>query len=236
MSHLHVLVPAAGGGARFGGRIPKQYAPLTGVPVIVRTLARLCAGLAPQSIQVAIAPDDDHFDRLPGRPAGVRVLRCGGATRAATVAGALQAIAAGCADDDWIAVHDAARPCVPLDALSRLLEHLAGDPVGGLLAVPVADTLKRADGDVDLPRVVATVPRTDLWQAQTPQMFRFGVLRRALAAAVPDATDEAQAVEATGLSPCLVRGSSANIKITYAEDLVLAAAILAAQDAGGKNA
>lgn len=236
MSRLHVLVPAAGGGARFGGRTPKQYALLAGVPVIVRTLARLRTGLAPQSIHVAIASDDEQFDRLPGRPVDAVALRCGGATRAATVANALRALAAGCADDDWIAVHDAARPCVPLDALSRLVVHLADDPVGGLLAIPVADTLKRADGDVDLPRVVATVPRARLWQAQTPQMFRFAVLRRALAAAAPDATDEAQAVEATGLSPCLVRGSSTNIKITYAEDLALAAAILAAQDAGGDSA
>ena len=232
MTRLHVLVPAAGGGARFGGRTPKQYALLDGVPVVLRTLARLRAGLAPHAIHVAIAPDDEQFERLPSRAADLCTLRCGGATRAATVANALQALAAGCADDDWIAVHDAARPCVPLDALARLIEHLDGDPVGGLLAIPVADTLKRADRDVDLPRIVATVPRAGLWQAQTPQMFRFGVLRRALAAAAPDATDEAQAVEALGLAPSLVRGSSANIKITSAEDLALAAAILAAQGAG----
>lgn len=236
MSRIHVLVPAAGGGARFGGRTPKQYALLAGVPVIVRTLTRLRAGLAPQSIHVAIAPDDEQFDRLPARPGDVRALRCGAATRAGTVANALHALAAECADDDWIAVHDAVRPCVPLDALARLVAHLADDPVGGLLAVPVADTLKRADGDVDLPHVVATVSRAGLWQAQTPQMFRCGVLRRALAVAATDATDEAQAVEAMGLAPSLVRGSSANIKITYAEDLTLAAAILAAQEGGGERA
>jgi len=237
MTRLHVLVPAAGGGMRFGGRTPKQYALLAGVPVVVRTLARLRAGLAPQSMHVALAPDDEAFDRLPGRPPDVHALRCGGTTRAATVANALQALAAECADDDWIAVHDAARPCVPLDALARLVLHLASDPVGGLLAVPVADTLKRADADVDLPHVVATVPRARLWQAQTPQMFRFGVLRRAFATtAAQDATDEAQAVEATGLAPCLVRGSTANIKITYAEDLALAAAILAAQETGKESA
>ena len=233
MTPIHVLVPAAGGGARFGARVPKQYALLAGVPVVVRTLDRLRTGLAPQSIHVALAPDDELFERLPAGRDDVHVLRCGGATRAATVAAALEALAPSCADDDWIAVHDAARPCVPLDALARLVHHLADDPVGGLLAVPVADTLKRADGDVDLPQVLATVPRSGLWQAQTPQMFRFAVLRRALA--VPgalDATDEAQAVEALGLAPRLVRGDNANLKITYAADLALAAAILAAQEPG----
>jgi 2-C-methyl-D-erythritol 4-phosphate cytidylyltransferase len=119
---------------------------------------------------------------------------------------------------------------VPRDALARLVEHLRDEPVGGLLAVPVADTLKRSDADADAPRVAATVPRAGLWQAQTPQMFRYGVLLRAFA---PDAalecTDEAQAVEAAGYAPRLVRGSPANLKITFADDLALAAAILAAQ-------
>lgn len=231
MSRLVVLVPAAGGGSRFGARLPKQYASIDGMPVILRTLVRLRDGLAPAAMHVVIAPDDVEYERLPQRPAEVGVLRCGGATRAVTVTNALAAIAATCADDDWIAVHDAARPCVPRDALARLVAHVAEDPVGGLLAIPVADTLKRSDGDVDVPRVRATVPRDGLWQAQTPQMFRFGVLRRALAASdASGVTDEAGAVEAAGHVPRLVRGSPANIKITYAGDLALAAAILAAQD------
>jgi len=234
VSRIVAIVPAAGGGARFGARVPKQYAMLGGVAVLLRTLERLRAGLAPQAVYVALAEDDVEYERLPGRPPEVGVLRCGGDTRAATVANALAQLAGECADDDWIAVHDAARPCVPVEALSRLVLHLADDTVGGLLAVPVADTLKRSDGDVDLARVVETVARSGLWQAQTPQMFRFGVLRRAMASpGALDATDEAQAVERLGLTPRLVRGSTANLKITYAEDLSLAAAILAAQVAEG---
>jgi 2-C-methyl-D-erythritol 4-phosphate cytidylyltransferase / 2-C-methyl-D-erythritol 2,4-cyclodiphosphate synthase len=111
----------------------------------------------------------------------VTALRCGGATRAASVANALSTLADRCRDDDWMLVHDAARPCVPLDALTRLMEHLRDDPVGGILAIPVADTLKRDDREADAPRILATEPRAHLWQAQTPQMFRFGVLRRAFA-------------------------------------------------------
>jgi 2-C-methyl-D-erythritol 4-phosphate cytidylyltransferase len=232
MARRLVLIPAAGGGARFGGALPKQYAPLAGVPVLARTLARLHDVLAPDAMFVALAPDDLHFERMAGRPPGVVALRCGGGTRASTVRNALAAIATSCADDDWIVVHDAARPCVPRDALARLVEHLRDDETGGLLAIPVADTLKRGDNDADAPHAVATVARAGLWQAQTPQMFRYGVLRRAFAAESALAcTDEAQAVEALGLAPLLVRGSPANLKITYPEDLALAAAILAAQAA-----
>ena len=232
MARHFVLIPAAGGGARFGGAVPKQYASLAGVAVLARTLARLHEALAPDAMFVALAPDDIHFDRMPGCPPGVAALRCGAGTRAATVRNALAALAAMCVEDDWILVHDAARPCVPRDALARLVEHLRDDATGGLLAIPVADTLKRGDGDADAPHAVATVARTGLWQAQTPQMFRFGVLRRAFVAESALAcTDEAQAVEALGLAPRLVRGSPANLKITYPEDLALAAAILAAQSA-----
>lgn len=231
MTRLVVLVPAAGGGARFGGRIAKQYALLDGIPVLARTLERLHAGLEPAATYVALAPDDLEFERFPSRGQGAIALRCGGASRAQTVANALHELA-DLAHDDWVAVHDAARPCVPVEALARLVTHLRDDPVGGLLAIPVADTLKRGDADVDLPSVTATIPRAGLWQAQTPQMFRAGVLRRAFAQpGALDATDEAQAVEALGLAPRLVRGSPANVKITYAGDLALASAILAAQAA-----
>ncbi|MFO1324936.1 MAG: 2-C-methyl-D-erythritol 4-phosphate cytidylyltransferase [Burkholderiales bacterium] len=230
MARLVALVPAAGGGARFGGALPKQYAQLAGLPVLAHTLARLRDALAPDATYVALADDDLHFERMDGRPPDAEALRCGGATRGATVRNALAAIASRCAADDWLLVHDAARPCVPRDALVRLVEHLRDDVVGGLLAVPVADTLKRSDGDVDAPRAMGTVSRAGLWQAQTPQMFRFGVLQRAFAdERVLAATDEAQAVEALGLAPRLVRGSPANLKITFADDLVVAAAILAAQ-------
>jgi 2-C-methyl-D-erythritol 4-phosphate cytidylyltransferase len=133
----------------------------------------------------------------------------------------------GLGDDDWVLVHDAARPCLPARALERLLEAVAGDAVGGLLAVRVADTLKRGDAD---DRVVETVPRSGLWQAQTPQMFRRGLLLRALDQAGADVTDEAGAVEALGLRPRLVPGDPRNVKITFPEDLDLAETILAAAE------
>jgi len=233
-----VVVPAAGGGSRFGAVVPKQYADLAGRPVVAHALDRLAA-LQADATLVVLAPGDAHYARLVGVRGGVEVIAAGGATRTATVANALAHLAGRCADDDWILVHDAARPCVPRTALRRLVDELAGDPVGGLLAIPVADTLKRAGpraGDDDAPRVGATEERTGLWQAQTPQMFRCAVLRAALARPeAAAATDEAAAVEGLAATracamPRLVRGSARNIKITYAADLALAAAILNLSD------
>jgi len=227
---LFALVPAAGGGSRFGAASPKQYARLAGRPLLACTLDRLRDALRLDGIAVAIARDDVHFDREIGARDGVTVLRCGGATRSDTVRNALRALAGTCRDDDWMLVHDAARPCASREALARLVAQLGDDSVGGLLAIPVADTLKRGDADAAAPRVVRTEDRAQLWQAQTPQMFRYGLLVRAMAhAAARDCTDEAQAVEALGMSPRLVRGSLANLKVTFPDDLHLAAAILAAQ-------
>jgi 2-C-methyl-D-erythritol 4-phosphate cytidylyltransferase len=190
----------------------------------------LRAGLSPAQIVVALAPEDLYYERLVGRHDDVTVLRCGGSSRGETVRNAVRELAPELGADDWLAVHDAARPCVPTDALARLTAHLTDDPVGGLLAIPVADTLKRGDPRSDAPRVVRTEDRAQLWQAQTPQMFRFGVLARALAEGCrTEVTDESQAVEALGLAPQLVRGSPANIKITYGDDLPLAEAILTMQ-------
>jgi len=218
-ARLIALVPAAGGGTRFGGTAPKQYAVLVGKPVLAWTLDRLRDALDIERTAVAIAPDDLHYEREIGTRDNVMVLRSGGPTT--------------CRDDDWILVHDAARPCVPSDALARLVAHLEHDATGGLLAIPAADTLKRSDGDVDAPRVLRTEDRAGLWQAQTPQMFRYGVLVRACGQASQDWTDESQAVEALGLRPRLVRGSQANVKVTYPDDLQLAAAILASQATSG---
>ena len=243
MSDTWVIVVAAGGGARFGGARPKQYADLAGAPLLARTLDRL-ATLDAKAIVVALAPDDADFDALVGTRPGVEPLRRGGVTRAATVRNALAALAGRCDDGDWVVVHDAARPCVPRDALARLANELANDPVGGLLAVPLADTLKRAappdapggDGPpVPRPRVLGTEDREGLWLAQTPQMFHYRLLCAAYARdGAREYTDDAQAVEALAATgacamPRLVVGSPQNIKVTFPSDLALAAAILTVQ-------
>jgi len=231
------LIPAAGGGSRFGAALPKQYADLHGRPLLARAIERLQSGLALDNTFVALAPEDTLYERIVGPLPGVETMHCGGASRAETVANSLAELGRRCDDDDWVLVHDAARPCVPVDALRRLISELADDPVGGLLAIPVADTLKREDRETPA-QVLRTEERAGLWQAQTPQCFRFGVLKRAFALpGALDATDESQAVEALAATgacslPWLVAGSTLNIKVTYPGDLALAAAILVAQDAG----
>ena len=239
MNRLFALIPAGGGGSRAGVDLPKQYHPILGRPMLAHTIGRLASALPLAATFVAIAPHDDHYAGAIGTLAGVEPLPCGGPTRAATVANALAMLASRCAHDDWILVHDAARPCVPVAALRALVAALEGDPVGGLLAVPVADTLKRGDGAAE-PRVVRSEDRGPLWQAQTPQMFRYAVLARAVrepgAASVPDESGAVELLAARGACamPRLVAGSRANLKVTWPEDFAIAAAILAAQ-ADGKG-
>jgi len=229
-----VIVAAAGTGARFGGRVAKQYIDLGGAPLLARTLDRLAA-IEREAMFVVVSPEDRDYERIIGARAGVELLRCGGETRAQTVKNALVSIAARCTADDWVLVHDAARPCVPCAALRRLADTLRDDPVGGLLAIPVSDTLKRAGEWGSAPRVDRTEDRSMLWQAQTPQMFRYSVLAAALDAEdALSCTDEAQAVEGLAragrcMPPRLVSGSAQNVKITYPEDVVLASAILQGQ-------
>jgi len=178
---------------------------------------------------VVLSPTDKRWNNYAwqGWEERIEVLRCGGATRAETVLNGLQAMAGVCAADDWVLVHDAARPCLPDEMLGKLLDEVADDPVGGLLAVPVADTLKRAAAEsASGPRAEATVPRAGLWQAQTPQMFRHATLVDALRAAGSDMTDEASAIEQLGLQPRLVESDSRNLKVTYPQDLELAGLIL----------
>lgn len=228
-SRFHALVPAAGTGSRLGSGVPKQYLPLAGAPLIQHSLATLTAHGEMAAVHVVLASDDDRFEKeLPGAlRARVKALRCGGDSRAASVLNGLHAMAASVHEDDWVLVHDAARPCLSNALLERLLRALASDPVGGILALPVADTLKAADDDR---RIVRTVDRAGLWQAQTPQMFRYGILRRALEAAdAASVTDEASAVEALGLQPRLIEGDATNLKVTYARDVILAELILRQQ-------
>ena len=222
------LVPCAGAGARAGSRTAKQYVALDGAPMVSHTLTALARVARIELVVVAIAPEDDEFERCVELPSALRfsVVRCGGASRAATVAAGLAELAQrGAHADDWVLVHDAARCLVRAEWIDRLIDACAADPVGGLLAVPVADTLKReAEG-----RVATTLARAGVWQAQTPQMFRLGMLTDALARAGAGVTDEASAIEALGLAPRLVPGSPQNLKITQQEDFALAEAILRAR-------
>ena len=225
-ARYHALIPAAGIGRRFGGEGPKQYAMLDGKAVLVHAVERLQAAFPLASTYVALSSHDHWYDRAVRNGHRITALRCGGDTRAATVRHALAALH-GVAPEDWIVVHDAVRPCTDAESLLRLRTELADDPVGGLLAVPVASTLKSADAGQ---RSTGTVSREHLWQAQTPQMFRYEVLQRAFAQpGIDHVTDEAQAVEALGLAPRIVYGSRTNLKVTFPEDLELVAAILAVE-------
>jgi 2-C-methyl-D-erythritol 4-phosphate cytidylyltransferase len=220
------LIPAAGAGMRFGGDTPKQYVPLAGTPLLRRTIDALNDAIVLEAIFVVLAREDSLYAERIGNVRGVETLHCGGATRAESVRNGLDAIARRVAAEDWVLVHDAVRPCIDVGTLNRLLHELESEPVGGLLAVPLADTLKRAESGAGL-RAISTEAREGLWCAQTPQMFRYAILQHAFRNVdLGKITDEAQAVEALGVKPRLVRGNPANIKVTYAEDVELAAAIL----------
>jgi 2-C-methyl-D-erythritol 4-phosphate cytidylyltransferase len=221
------LIPAAGSGSRLGADTPKQYLNLAGRPLIEHATRVLAAHALIRQVWVVLAPGDGLFRGMCGGVLNPKVepLYCGGATRAASVFNGLIAARDAAAADDWVLVHDAARPCLTAAALQRLMSEVGTDVTGGLLALPVADTLKRGDAET---RAASTEPRTALWQAQTPQMFRYGVLVEALRRCGPDeVTDEAGAIERLGLRPKLVRGEARNLKITYPEDLELAELILA---------
>ena len=227
MPRHFAIVPAAGSGARFGAEKPKQYLDLLGRPLIYHTLKVLTASQDIERVWVVLSPDDRDWNQHDWSELGPKLetLRCGGATRAESVTNGLQAAAMVATDADWVLVHDAARPCLSLAMLDALFSELAEDPVGGILAVPDADTITRADSEQ---RVAATEPRDGLWQAQTPQMFRYGQLKKALEM-TSNVTDEAGAIEAAGMKPRLVKADSTNLKVTYPADLALAAMILRAR-------
>jgi len=226
MPQYFALIPAAGSGARMAAELPKQYLPLLDRPMIYHAVAALCAAAEIERVYVVLAPQDAHWARHDWQAFApkLHVLRVGGETRAQSVQNGLEAMRTHCQRDDWVLVHDAARPCLSRRHLARLIDEIGADEVGGLLAMPVADTLKRADLQG---RVLRTEPRDNLWQAQTPQMFRHGLLLQALQSMGDEApTDESRAVERLGLSPKLVASDGSNLKVTYPEDMNLAQLIL----------
>ena len=230
MAFFHVIIPAAGTGSRMANVLPKQYMPLAGKPIISHTIQTFFNHPRIASIHVALSADDLFWRDLPLDPASkLKLHYTGGDSRSETVLNTMLSIQV--ADDDWVLVHDAARPGLTHALLDKLLNTLENDAVGGLLALPVADTLKKSGADH---KIEQTVERTDLWQAQTPQMFKYAVLKHALQVAViktndhvasSPVTDEAEAIEARGLQPTLVLGELRNLKITYPQDLELLEAL-----------
>ena len=225
MPKLFALVLAAGSGTRIGDSVPKQYLPVAGKPMMFHSIEAIAAVARVERVFVVLAPLDRHWVEhdWSAFPEKIEATFCGGARRAETVLNTLKFLEARIAKDDWVLVHDAARPCILTELIEQFLDEIGDDPVGGLLAMPLADTLKSADENQ---RVAATIPRLNLWRAQTPQMFRYDVLRRGLEKK-PQATDEAEAVESIGYSaPRLVQGEDSNLKVTFAEDIQLAEMII----------
>lgn len=230
MAARHVaLIPAAGVGARMAAGSPKQYLPIGSKPMLRHTVDAFLSSPLIAHTYVVVSSDDPFIDSiLPDAQeegARVTVLRCGGATRMESIRNGLRALHGTLQLNDWVLVHDAARPGLDAGLIERLIVETGEHPVGGLLALPVVDTVKRSVQDE-----VTTVPRDSLWLAQTPQMFRYQLLGRALdAAADPSAiTDDASAVEALGLAPKLVEGHPRNLKVTLPSDIRIAEMYLAA--------
>jgi 2-C-methyl-D-erythritol 4-phosphate cytidylyltransferase len=219
----YALIPAAGGGTRIAGETPKQYLPLAGRPMLWHAVRAVCVPPV-ETVFVVLAPGDGTFATHDWSAFGERLepLYCGGETRRDSVYNGLVAAMATLEADDWILVHDAARPCLPRKDLDTLIRETSADEVGGILALPVVDTVKKAFQN----RIESTEDRSLLWLAQTPQMFRAGLLAQALERATGTPTDEASAIEQMGLRPRLVAGSRANLKVTWAEDLAIAEGIL----------
>lgn len=217
MSLFHVIIPAAGNGTRMVNVLPKQYLPLAGKPIIAHIIQTFFNHPNIAAIHLALSPEDKFWHSLSlNRESRLHIHYTGGESRSETVLNTLNAMRVD--NNDWVLVHDAARPGLSHESLNRLLDTLATDEVGGLLALPVADTIKKSN-EINL--VDQTISRQNLWQAQTPQMFRYAMLKKALAEYDGLPTDEAEAIESLGFSPKLVHGELRNLKVTYPEDLAL---------------
>jgi 2-C-methyl-D-erythritol 4-phosphate cytidylyltransferase len=217
MQLFHVIIPAAGIGSRMLNVLPKQYLPLAGKPIIAHIIQTFFSHPRIASIHLALSPEDKFWQSLSlNTESRLHIHYTGGESRSETVLNTLSAMQVDA--EDWVLVHDAARPGLTHESLNRLLDTLETDAVGGLLALPVADTIKKSD---EMNMVDQTISRQNLWQAQTPQMFRYTMLKQALSEYEGLPTDEAEAIEALGLNPKLVHGELRNLKVTYPEDLAL---------------
>jgi 2-C-methyl-D-erythritol 4-phosphate cytidylyltransferase len=217
-----------------GASLPKQYLPLGQSTVIEQTLARLAAVSRLDKIIICLAPDDTHWQQLQIAAYPMVEVARGGAERSDSVLNGLNSLLAEASADDWILVHDVVRPCITAAMVDCLIDEVSDHPVGGLLAARVTDTLKRGNSEVG---VMETLDREEYWCAQTPQIFRFELLRESLLKAAEESlavTDESAALENAGYSPRLVENSAENIKITRREDLALAEFIIAQQIKEGR--
>ena len=224
----YALIPAAGSGTRIAAERPKQYAPIAGRPMLWHAVRAVCVPPV-ETVFVVLAPGDSAYAQHDWSAFAGKLepLYCGGETRRDSVHNGLVAARGAVDADDWMLVHDAARPCLTFKDLSNLMKECEGDQVGGILALPLADTAKRvAKDEAGVQRIAGTEDRRQLWLAQTPQMFRAGLLLQALQRAKGMVTDEASAVEQLGLQPRLVAGSRENLKVTWPEDLAIAEGIL----------
>lgn len=236
MAKFLALIPAAGSGSRIGETLPKQYLSLANKPMIYHTINIFYHARRIDHICIILSPDDKIWSQYDWSEFSDKliVLNCGGTTRAESVLNGLKTVPAATPvnDQDWILVHDAARPCLSDLQLESLINKITNDETGGILAIPVADTLKRSDNNF---RIISTESREHLWQAQTPQMFRYHLLFQALSQAnTAQVTDDASAIEALGYQPKLVLGDTHNLKVTYPQDLKLAEIIIKYQQ-GEKN-
>lgn len=217
------LIPAAGVGARMGGGTPKQYLQINDQPILRHTVQAFLMAKEISHTYVVVSAEDGYVDAALSGMENVSILRCGGATRRDSVSNGLAGLAAQLSFDDWVLVHDAARPGLTPALITHLIQQVGEHAVGGLLALPVVDTVKRV-----VAGRVETIARDGLWLAQTPQMFRYLILADALAAA-SEVTDEASAIETAGLIPLLVVGHACNLKVTLPADLALAQRYLSGQ-------
>ena len=226
------IVPAAGSGARMGSDVPKQYLKILGKTILEHTVERLANHPQINGVVVAIAGDDKYWDSLSFQTDKPVIKTLGGTERCHSVKNALYEVTAHASDQDWVLVHDAARPCLRHEDLDNLFKQLSTHMVGGLLAYPVKDTMKRAD---DKQRVAETIDRSHLWHALTPQMFRLHLIRKVLNESIDKGvmvTDESSAMEQAGYQPKLVEGHADNIKITTPGDLAVAEALLSQIQSG----
>jgi len=231
------IIPAAGAGIRMAqdGALPKQYLEINGRTLLEHSLIRLDSTNLLAGIVVVLNEDDTHWQTLTSEVSVPVITATGGKERVHSVLNGLLALESQAAEDDWVLVHDAARPCIKPQDVAALIQTLADTDVGGLLAMPVNDTIKQGGADM---KVSITLDRKLLWRAATPQMFRLGLLKRALASAVANdelVTDEAQALENAGFEVSLVPCSTDNIKVTYPEDLAIAERIQAMQGESSRS-